>query len=136
MVPLLMLLQALIFGLACLTVLLVIAVLHAPVWVGVVAGLISFPCMWLVYLVWQSCRPNWWAPWDEGLPQADRMLDAFMPAFITFCLLLMLLPEFLTAREKALRNRQRGGPAHPVSAQGPLPTVTATTIPSHQESPR
>lgn len=75
-----------------------------------VAGFVGFVLigiLWFVYLVWQGKHPDWWAPWDEGLPQTTRMSNAFVPVLIIFVFVLLLAPTFSDARRKSLARRQR-----------------------------
>lgn len=70
----------------------VVGLLHGSwLMVGIV-GFALIGVLWFAYLVWQSQHPNWWAPWDMGLPQTTRMSNAFIPVLIVFVFVLMLAP--------------------------------------------
>ena len=99
--------QVLLFAGASAAAWLVCGVLGAPLWAGGAAGMAFLAFAWVGYLVYQARHPNWWPPWDEGLPQQMRMLNAFVPAAGVFLALLFLLPVFQQARHKALQRRER-----------------------------
>jgi zinc transporter ZupT len=79
---------------------------HAPLWAAVLSGIIYFVVAWQGYLVFQSANPNWWAPWDEGIPQGQPMLNAFIPSFIVFLMFCSFMPVFERARDKRMRIEQ------------------------------
>ena len=80
--------------------------LHAPLWAGGVGAGVFFVAAWIAYLRYQSAHLDFWCPWDEGLPRAMRMGNAFLPAIGVFCMIIFLMPTFRAAREKALAKRQ------------------------------
>jgi hypothetical protein len=69
-------------------------------------------------LFYQAKHPDWWPPWDEGLPQGTRMLNAFVPVAIVFLLVLVLAPVFQTARQKALQKRLKMEQKQKIDAVG------------------
>lgn len=80
---------------------LVVLAFHAPLWAGAIGGILFLMAAWRVYLIYQATHPDFWAPWDIGLPQEMRMGNAFFPVYITFLLALILIPVFQQARYKA-----------------------------------
>ena len=118
------LIQVLLFSGASAAAFLVSGVLGAPLWAGGAAGVAFLALAWLGYLLYQARHPGWWPPWDEGLPQGMRMLNAFVPAAGVFLALLFLLPVFHQARHKAVQKRQRleqGRQQRPPRASRPAP---------------
>lgn len=85
----------------------VVGLLHASWLVAGVVGFALIGILWFAYLVWQSQHPEWWAPWDVGLPQTTRMSNAFIPVLIVFVFVLMLAPVASEAKRKSLARRQR-----------------------------
>ena len=85
----------------------VVGVLHASFLVAGIVGFVLIGILWLVYLIWQSQHPDWWAPWDEGLPQTTRVSNAFVTVLLIFVFVLFLAPTFAEARRKNLAFRQR-----------------------------
>ena len=82
-------------------------VLGAPYWTGGLGGILFFIAAWVGYLKYQCAHPDWWAPWDSGLHQVTRMVNAFFPAFAIFLAAVVLFPTFVEARQKALKRQQR-----------------------------
>lgn len=76
------------------------ALLNAPFWAAGVGGFAFLVIAWITYLRYQAKFPQWYPPWDEGLPQSSRMLNAFVPVAGVFLLALFLVPVF----QKAARN--------------------------------
>ena len=104
---LLFILQVINFLLAVGLMMCVRVAAHAPLWAAVLSGVAYFFVAWQGYLLFQSANPHWLAPWDEGLMQWQRMLDAFIPSLIAFLLFCLLMPVFERAREKARQTEQR-----------------------------
>ncbi|MGO8670511.1 MAG: hypothetical protein ACLQVD_03980 [Capsulimonadaceae bacterium] len=92
-------------GLLGVDITLVVGVCHGPWWVAGALGYGLLVCAWITYLHWQVRHPEWWAPWDEGLPQVMRMMNAFVPIAIVFTFFLVLAPAFISARQKMLWRR-------------------------------
>lgn len=109
------LLQALLLAGASVTVFLVAGVAHGPLWLGGVTAFAFLGAAWFAYLVYQAKHPDWWPPWDEGLPQEMRMLNVFVPVAMILVLGLILVPVFQKARQKALQRRMnlQQPPLHP-----------------------
>jgi hypothetical protein len=76
---------------------------------------------WFCYLIYQGTHPDWWPPWDEGLPQEMRMMNAFVPVFIIYVMASFLMPVFIRAKEKAqrLQKPQTSATATPGSGKRP-----------------
>ena len=77
------------------------ALLDAPLWDAGIGGFAFLVVAWIISLCYQSKRPQWYPPWDEGLPQSSRMLNAFVPVAGAFLLVLFLVPVF----QKAARHQ-------------------------------
>ena len=92
--PLILLVQAALCGLVFLLTYLVVFVWHGSLLVAAVLGCGLLIALWFVYLIWQARHPDWWPPWDDGLPQTTRMANAFVPVFIILILVLLLIPVF------------------------------------------
>ena len=81
------------------------AFLHAPVWVAGISGFLFLVIAWIGYLYYQAKHPQWWPPWDEGLPQTSRMLSVFVPVAQVFLVVLILTPVFQKVGRNARRHR-------------------------------
>jgi hypothetical protein len=88
-------------------------VAHVPSLMAFVCGVIYFFVVWCGYLLLQRAYPNWWAPWDDGLPREQRMLNAFVPAAVVFVLacifIFVLSPVYKKARQL---NREKDMQRH------------------------
>jgi hypothetical protein len=102
-----LLIQCALGGVLLLSTFVVVGLLHGSLLMAGIVGFVLIGILWFVYLVWQGNHPDWWAPWDEGLPQTTRMSNAFIPVLILFVFVLFLAPVFIKAREKGLARRQR-----------------------------
>ena len=100
----------------------IVGLLHGSWLVAGIVGFVLIGILWFVYLVWQGNHPDWWAPWDEGLPQTTRMSNAFIPVLIIFVLVLLLAPVFSQARRKSLARRQRALQKTAIQKQQPSQT--------------
>ena len=98
-----LLIQAALGAMVILVNYLVIGVFGGPWWLGFILTIFSLCMAWFSYLIYQAKHPDWWPPWDEGLPKEMRMINAFVPIFIIYVLCLIMLPVF----ERAKRNRER-----------------------------
>lgn len=83
----------------------VYALLNAPLWAAAVSGFLFLAIAWSGYLHYQARHPQWWPPWDEGLPQASRMLNVFVPVVQVFPVVLILMPVFQKAERNARHHR-------------------------------
>ena len=99
------LLQTLLLAGATATAFLVAGVAHGPIWLGGVTAFAFLGASWFGYLVYQGKHPDWWPPWDEGLPQGMRMLNVFVLVAMILVFGLILVPVFQKARQKALQRR-------------------------------
>jgi hypothetical protein len=79
-----LLLQAALLVVVALVNYLVVGVFHGSWWLAFFSSVFSLVVAWFVYLVYQSKHPEWWPPWDEGLPRESRMMNAFVPVFIIY----------------------------------------------------
>ena len=99
------LLQVLLFAGASITAWLICGLLHASLWVGGIGAFAFLGMAWIAYLLYQAKHPDWWPPWDEGLPQGTRMLNAFVPVVCMFIIVLALAPGLQAVRQKARQKR-------------------------------
>ena len=83
------------------------ALLNAPLWAAGVSGFAFLVVAWIGYLRYQFKHPQWYPPWDEGLPQSSQMLNAFVPVVGIFLLVLFLVPVFQKAARNAGHRRVR-----------------------------
>lgn len=83
----------------------VYALLNAPLWAAGVSGLLFLVVAWSGCLHYQARHPLWWPPWDEGLPQASRMLNVFVPVAQVFLVVPILMPVFQKAAQNARHHR-------------------------------
>lgn len=81
--------------------------LNAPLWAAGIGGFAFLTVAWIIYLRCQAKFPQWYPPWDEGLPQSSRMLNAFVPVAGVFLLALFLVPVFQKAARNAGHRRAR-----------------------------
>ena len=114
------LVQVLLFIGAAASASFVKVVLHASYWAAGISGFVFLLLAWFCYLLYQAKHPQWWPPWDEGLPQLMRMLNAFVPVTGLFLLAQFLVPTFQTIKEKAREKRMRTEQQH---RQAVAPTV-------------
>ena len=68
--------------------------LSVPLWAAGIGGFAFLGIAWFGYLRFQAKHSQWYPPWDEGLPQHSRMLNAFVPAAGVFLLALLMMPTF------------------------------------------
>jgi zinc transporter ZupT len=101
------LLQVCLFLAASLVLWLISGLLHAPLWLGGIGGGVVLVVAWFGYLVFQARHPDWWAPWDDGLPQEMRMTNAFVPVWMVFVLLLLFIPTAPQVRQQALARHRK-----------------------------
>lgn len=101
------LIQVGLFGGASLITWVICGIAHAPLWAGCAGAAIFFLATWITYLHYQRRHPDFWCPWDDGLPREMRMVNAFVPAIGVFCAVLFLVPIFQKAKDKALAARQK-----------------------------
>ncbi len=106
------LLQTLLLVGASAIVFLVAGVAHLPLWLGAVGAFALLAAAWFAYLVYQTKNPEWWPPWDEGLPKEMRMLNVFVPVAMILVLGLIVVPVFQKARQKATERRLRTEQKH------------------------
>jgi len=108
------LIQGGLLALLALTTYLVVGVLHGSWLVAGLLGLLLLAVLWVAYLVWQARHPEWWAPWDEGLPQVMRMTNVFIPVLMIFVFaFICLVPMYERAQQQ---KRKRQGPHSQTSA--------------------
>ena len=99
--------QAALSGLVSLLAHLVIFIWHGSLFMAGILGCVLLVALWLVYLVWQAKHPDWWPPWDDGLPQTMRMANAFVPVFSIFILVLILIPVFQKVQQKSIKQHHK-----------------------------
>jgi len=104
---LILLVQAALSALVLLLAYLVVFVWHGSLFVAGILGCLLLMVLWFVYLIWQAKHPDWWPPWDEGLPQTMRMANAFVPVFGIFILVLILIPVFQKVRERSIKQHHK-----------------------------
>ena len=104
---LILLVQAALSGLVFLLAYLVVFVWHGPLFMAAIFGCALLIALWFIYLIWQAKHPDWWPPWDEGLPQTMRMANAFVPVFGIFILGLILIPVFQKVRERSIKQHHK-----------------------------
>ena len=98
--------QCALAALLALSAYVVIGICHGT-WL--VAGIVGW-AIWLAllirYFLWQNQHPDWYAPWDEGLPCVTRVLNAVVPVIMIFTLAMILCPVFIQvhARNMYLRH--------------------------------
>ena len=112
--------QAALAGLVLLLSYLIVFVWHGPLFVAGILGFVLLIALWFVYLIWQAKHPDWWPPWDDGLPQTMRMANAFVPVLIILVLVLLLIPVFQKVRAINMKQHHKvaspaGGSKTPVN---------------------
>lgn len=85
------LLQALLLAFLSVMTWLVVGVLRGHWWVAGAIGIALLALLWFAYLVWQARHPEWWAPWDDGVPQVSRMVNVFVPVLMIFVIAVFVL---------------------------------------------
>ncbi len=86
-----LLVQAALGALLVLSTYLVVGVFHGSWLAAGAAGSFLLGILWSAYLVWQRNHPDWWAPWDDGLPQVSRMMNDFVPVLLVFLVVLFVI---------------------------------------------
>jgi len=99
--------QAPLLLLLALETYLVRVVFHGPTWLAIVLGFILLAGTWFVLMVYMATHPDWWPPWDEGLPRETRITNAYLPLIAIFIVYFVLVPVVQRARQNALREQQR-----------------------------
>jgi hypothetical protein len=117
------LVQAFLLAVVTLAAYLSIAVFHAAWWIGALAGVSVLGVLWMAYLLWQGAHPEWWAPWDEGLPQETRMMNAFVPVLMIFVAAMCLLPSLVAQRQRNLAHRRDANAPRSMPAPAAPPVV-------------
>jgi hypothetical protein len=114
-----LLIQALLLALVAFLSWVTVGLCHGSWWLAFFVSMAGLGAAWFCYLVYQARHPNWWPPWDEGLPQEARMSNAFVPVFIIYILALVMLPVFEDARRKAQRRHHLSSPMPHVKKSNP-----------------